>query len=389
VFGKWHMAGLPGQPVDYPGMKPKQAGFDLFKGNLHAAIRTYWDYDYQIQDNTTPADKWRTEAAPKRSLPGIAPTSYGPVVKAADAIEWITSQEKTSPGKPWFVWLAFNLAHATASSQPASMAVPEAATLDEKSRKEIEACGGTFGTQIPGKCSGETLMRAMANSLDTIIGKVLKSVEELDPNTYVIYLNDNGTPMYGRPNLDFIDNMYITRKGRGKGTAYESGTRVAMTIRGPGIKPGTSSEFVHVTDLFSTTLALAGLKVPAMVSNSEGNGLEKLDGVSLAPILFNKSKTVRDPNEGYLLAETVNLMANNAREAGARNAKYKVVCKESPERCEFYNLVNDPLEEYPLAKPANCSAFKSGSLTPANPEWHYCRLTEVVATQSFMKNLPK
>jgi arylsulfatase A-like enzyme len=36
VFGKWHMAGLPGKPIDYPGMKPKQAGFDLFKGNMHA-----------------------------------------------------------------------------------------------------------------------------------------------------------------------------------------------------------------------------------------------------------------------------------------------------------------------------------------------------------------
>ena len=330
VFGKWHMAGLPGQPVDYPGMKPRQAGFDLFKGNMHAAIRTYWDYDYQIQDSTTPPDQWRTEAAPKRSLPGIAPTSYAPVVKAADAIEWITNQEKTNPGKPWFVWLAFNLAHATAASQPASMAVPEAATLDDISRKEIEACGGTFGTQNPGKCSGESLMRAMTNSLDTIIGKVLKSVDELDPNTYVIYLNDNGTPMYGRPNLDFIDNMYITRKGRGKGTTYESGTRVAMTIRGPGIKPGKSSEFVHVTDLFSTTLALAGLKVPALVSNSAGTGQEKVDGVSLAPILFNKSATVRDPNDGYLLAETVNLMANSAREAGARNRTFKVVCKEDP-----------------------------------------------------------
>jgi len=390
VFGKWHIAGLPAQPVDYPGMKPKQAGFDIFKGNMHAAIRTYWDYDYQIQDSSTPPDKWRTEPAPKRSLPGIAATTYGPVVKAADAIEWITDQEKTNPGKPWFVWLAFNLAHATSQQQPAAMAVPEAATLDENSRTEIEACGGTFGTQIPGKCSGETLMRAMANSLDTIIGKVLKTVDELAPNTYVIYINDNGTPMYGRPNLDFIDNMYITRKGRGKGTTYESGTRVAMTIRGPNIKAGSkNSEYVHVTDLFSTTLALAGLKVPAMVSNSEGTGQEKVDGVSLAPILFGKATTVRDPNEGYLLAETINLMTASSREAGARNARFKVVCKESPESCEFYNVVNDPLEEFPLAKPANCNAFKSGSLTPANPEWHYCRLTDVVATQSFMKNPKK
>ena len=32
VFGKWHIAGLGGRNP-YPGMKPKQAGFDIFKGN--------------------------------------------------------------------------------------------------------------------------------------------------------------------------------------------------------------------------------------------------------------------------------------------------------------------------------------------------------------------
>jgi arylsulfatase A-like enzyme len=384
VFGKWHMAGLPGRPVDYPGMKPKQAGFDLFKGNMHAAIKTYWDYDYMIQDGSTPPDQWRTEPAPTRALPGVEPTTYEPVVKAADAIEWITAQQKTNPDKPWFVWLAFNLAHATAQQQPSAMAVPELATLDETSRKEIDACGGTFGSAKVGRCSGETLMRAMTNSLDTIIGKVLKTVDGLAPNTYVIFLNDNGTPMYGRPNLDFIDNMYITRKGRGKGTAYESGTRVAMTIRGPRIAPGsTSHEYVHVVDLFSTTLELAGLKPPAMVTNAEGTGQVKVDGVSMAPLLFKKATSVRDPNEGYLLAETVNLMTNGTQEAGARNARYKVVCR-APDNCQFFDLTDDPLEEYPIAKPASCTSYRT-TWTPAKSEWHYCRLTEVVATQSFMK----
>jgi len=65
IFGKWHMAGLPGKPVDYPGMKPKQAGFELFKGNMHAAINSYWDYDYQVQDAGTPADQWRVEPMPR------------------------------------------------------------------------------------------------------------------------------------------------------------------------------------------------------------------------------------------------------------------------------------------------------------------------------------
>jgi arylsulfatase A-like enzyme len=37
VFGKWHIAGLD----KYPGMKPKEAGFDLFKGNLHGGSNLF------------------------------------------------------------------------------------------------------------------------------------------------------------------------------------------------------------------------------------------------------------------------------------------------------------------------------------------------------------
>jgi hypothetical protein len=307
-------------------------------------------------------------------------------VNAAETIEWITAQEKANPNKPWFVWLAFNLAHATARQQPSAMAVPEATTMDEVSRKEVEACGGTFGTANVGRCSGETLMRVMTNSFDTILGKVVAAVDALDPNTYVIYIGDNGTPMYGRANLDFIDNMYLTKRNRGKGTTYESGTRVPMLIRGPGIAAKSrSNEFIHAVDLFSTGLELAGLQTPKTVANSDGRGTESVDSVSLAPILFNKASTARDPNEGYVTAETVNLMTNGTREVGARNRNYKVVCRNSPDACEFFNLEKDPLEEFPLARPASCDDYKSGKLTPTNPAWHYCRLNEVVRTRSFFK----
>ena len=385
VFGKWHVAGLPGKPVDYPGMKPKQAGFDLFKGNMHAAINSYWDYEYQVQDDKTPADQWRTEPMPKKSLPGIAPTNYAPVVKAADAIEWITAREKENPDKPWFVWLAFNLAHTTIIQKPSAMAVPNADTLDAASYEEMKECGGTFGSNNAGSCSGEALNRAMTNSLDTIFGKVLDAVGAMDPNTYVIFVSDNGTPMYGRPNLDFIDNMYITRKGRGKGTAYESGALVPMIIRGPKIAANTrNSGSVHVADLFSTVLQLAGLAPPKQVSNSSGNGTVPLDAVSLAPILFDKAKNVRDPNTGYILNENKNLMTGGTRWVGAQNATYKVVCIDTPSNCTFYNLVNDPLEEYPLAKPDSCADYAKGKWTPADPQWHYCRLTDVVAKESFL-----
>lgn len=381
VFGKWHMAGLPGQPRDYPGMKPKEAGFDLFRGNMHAALPTFWDYPVHVQDGATPAGEWRTETAQAHSLPGIAPTLLADVGWGAETIDWIEQREAAEPDRPWFAWLAFNLAHATARQVPSAMMAPDADTLDEPSRKELEACGAEFGTQNVGSCSGEALMRAMTNSMDTIIGKVLEAVDRLDPNTYVIFIGDNGTPMYGRPNLDFIDNMYITRSGRGKSSAYESGARVPMAIRGPGIQAGAkSAEFVHVTDLFPTILQMAGLPVPDAVPVSGEAGQEALDGVSLMPILSGQADSVRDPAADFVITESTNLMANGIKVVGVRNGAYKVVCIDAATDCEFYNLRDDPLEEYPLAKPASCAR----DYVPTEPAWHYCRLTRVAAERTIL-----
>ena len=52
--------------------------------------------------------------------------------------------------------------------------------------------------------------------------------------------------------------------------------------------------------------------------------------------------------------------------------------------CTFYDLKDDPIEEYPLNKPASCDDYKSGKLTPAERAWHFCRLQEVLATKSFL-----
>jgi arylsulfatase A-like enzyme len=382
LFGKYHMAGL-GQ---YPGMKPKEAGFDLFQGNLHGGVTTYWNWDYQIQDSTDAPDKWRTEKAPVRSIPGVAPTTYAPVVNAADAIQWITEQKTKTPDKPWFVWLAFNLSHITGQQQPNPMVVPNIDTMDEVAIKEMKACGGTFGSAIVGSCSSEALMRGMTNSMDTIIGKVLEVVDKQDPNTYVIYLGDNGTWMFGEKR-EFIDNMYITRRERSKGTVYESGARVSMAVRGPRIKAGSeSNEPIHGVDLFSTILEFAGLAVPKTVPNKTGDGVVAVDSVSLTPILFKGAKGLRDPNKGYMLTETINPIKSNQKQAGARNAKYKIICIDGAEtaNCTFYNLNDDPLEEYPLAKPGSCTNYKNGTWTTAAPDWHFCRLQEVIGTESFL-----
>lgn len=392
LFGKWHLSGLPGlngQP-DFPGMKPKEAGFDIFQGSLHAAIPLYWQYPYLSQNESTSATAWHEADAPLRSLPGIGPSRYAPVVKVADTIDWIRRQENEHPDTPWFAWLAFNLSHATANQQPSAMAVPDADTLDAPSLAEMQACGGEFGSNRTGNCSGEALMRAMTNSMDTVLGRLFDFLEGVDPNTYVIFVGDNGTPMYARPNLDFIDNLYISRVGRGKGTAYEGGARVPMVIRGPGIAPGSESrDFLQTADLFATTLALAGLEVPVTVPDADGTGQLPLEARDLGPLLFGQAESVRDPALGYVLNENINLMTGSTKIVGARNATHKLICVDgtSPAECEFYNVAADPLEQYPLAEPADCATYDSSTISVASEAWQYCRLSEVIKTRSFFSTL--
>jgi arylsulfatase A-like enzyme len=362
LFGKWHLGATNSSGNKISGVLPKEAGFDLYKGNNGGGLTTFWSYTYHVQDDATTETYVRAETTPSKSLPGIASTTFAPVVKGADAIEWINARQAENPAKPWFVYLSFNEAHSP-------MHVPNADTLDATSLADLGGCGtpGTTGAL----CSHKVRMRAMSNAMDTVIGKVLDAIDALSSDTYVIFIGDNGTDVSTTAGGNCIDNMYLTTTGRGKGSVYESGARVAMAIRGLGIAAGSrSGEFVHVADLFATILTLAGLTPPATNFSSTGAEVDS-DSVSLTPILFGSASTVRDPNEGYILTE-VNW---NGLKVGARNATYKVVCNfnTNPSNCTFYNLATDPLEEYPLTKPGSCP-----SGTPSDSAWHYCRLIDVI-----------
>jgi len=380
AFGKWHL-GTDGTN----GVLPRQAGFDLYKGILGAAPSSYWSPNNYVMQNDSTGDEGTVSVTLQpTNLDGIGPTTYLPVVKAADTIDWINARQAANPDKPWFAYVAMNLSHAVAGSP--IMVVPDEDTLDAPSRAEIVSCGGSFGSASVGSCDGRQLMRAMTNSLDTVIGKLLEAVDSIPSDTYVIYVSDNGTPMYSFNSTlgSQIGNMYITRGGRGKGTVYESGARVAMAIKGPDIEPGSeSSEFVHVADLFSTILELAGLTPPVDVSDGTVNGLVPLDAVSLSPILFDGASAVRNPDTGYILTENNDILGGNVLKAGARNAKYKVVCANGTgtSNCEFYDLETDPLEEDPRDEYETTSCVGWGT---GDPQWHYCHLIGVINDYSIL-----
>jgi hypothetical protein len=85
----------------------------------------------------------------------------------------------------------------------------------------------------------------MVQSVDRMIGRIRAAVGR---NTYVILTSDNGYHL-GQHSLN-----------AGKGTPYDSDTRVPLLVSGPGVKPGPRRQFISNIDLAATLETLAGLE---------------------------------------------------------------------------------------------------------------------------------
>lgn len=88
---------------------------------------------------------------------------------------------------------------------------------------------------------------AEVQAFDKELGHALDALGDQLDNTLVVVTSDNGMPF-----------------PRGKLNLYDSGTRMPMAIRGPGMRGGkVVDEFVSLCDLAPTFLGLAGLPIPA------------------------------------------------------------------------------------------------------------------------------
>ncbi|MGH3307028.1 MAG: sulfatase-like hydrolase/transferase [Nocardioides sp.] len=87
----------------------------------------------------------------------------------------------------------------------------------------------------------------MVQSIDRTITRVRAAV---GPNTYVFLTADNGFHL-GQHQLN-----------GGKGTPYDSDTRVPLVVVGPGVVPGVRQQFINNIDLAPTFEQLAGVTTP-------------------------------------------------------------------------------------------------------------------------------
>ena len=287
-IGKWHL--YTGRDKKY---NPLNQGFDINIGGCsYGGPPTFFD-PYRID-----------------FLPDRKEGEYLPNRLADEAIAFIS--EQNSKDKPFFVALWNYTVHWP-------MEAPD--KLVEKYKN------------LPVKGYRDHRYAAMIEAMDIAIGKVLKSLDDLNitEETLVIFTSDNG-PFGG------VGDASPLRAD--KGHLYEGGIRVPLIVRWPGkVEAGAVEETpVILTDLHPTILSATGLDLNSTIPN---------DGHNLLPLLKGKEKLKNRavfwhyPNFAF--------HRDNRLGSAIREGDHKLIHFYDTDSVELYNLKNDIGEKNDLS----------------------------------------
>ena len=226
--------------------------------------------------------------------------------------------------KPFFLYLAHHAVHTPIEAKPDDVRYFQA-KLKPDMRHQNPVYAG------------------MLKSLDENVGRVLTHLRArgLDKNTIVVFASDNG----GYIGVDRRSGQTVPVTNNaplrsGKGSCYEGGVRVPLTIFWPGVsrpQGAQCDEPVVVMDLFPTLLAAAGV-TPTGV---------KLDGLDLRPLLENPAaKLDRDA----LFFHYPHYYSTTTPVSAVRMGDWKLLEYFEDNHVELYNLKDDLGETTDLAR---------------------------------------
>ena len=281
MSGKWHLG-----TRDH--FHPRSRGFDEFFGFLAGA------HSYFPSERKEPV-----YSSIQRDRETVKEPAYLTDAITRETVRFIAGHKD----EPFFAYVAFNAVH----------------TPIEASKKYLDRFPGVGNAR-------QKAYNAMTSALDDAVGAILGALKKhkLENKTLVIFLNDNGGPIYTR----------VQSNGRlrlGKLFLFEGGIRVPMIMSWPG-KLEAGSVYrkpVSSLDVFPTVCAAAGIQLPPEL---------KLDGADLLPYLTGKNES--SPHEA--------LFWSNGPNRAVRLGKWKLV--KAGEHSWLFDLEKDPGEKTNLAK---------------------------------------
>lgn len=297
-FGKWHLTA--GGPVVTANAPNTIGGWPHYAGCTAGALASYTSWTKTVNGTSSTS------------------TTYATSDVVNDAVAWINARNALH--QPWLAWVAFNAPHAPFHNPPAAL--------------------HSFGAN---PATNTLKYRAAVEAMDTEIGRLLLAVDAAD--THVIFVGDNGSPG------QVIQAPYDA--AHAKDTLYEGGTRVPLFIRGPAVVAAgrTHEAPVHVVDLFSTMLDLAGVPLPADAT---------LDSHSLLPALANQAESPRK----WLYNEQFDDSSPTTGGRSIRDDRYKLIRFHNGTDA-FHDLAADPAET------SNLLAAGSAAMTATHQAFYH------------------
>lgn len=290
LVGKWHLG------LESPNT-PTERGFDYFHGFLADMMDDYFTHrrfgNNYMRENQAVVD----------------PEGHATEVFSDWAIRYVTDRKQEK--NPFFLYLAYNAPHTPVQ--------PPQEWLEKVRKRE---------PSLPEK---RAKLIALIEHLDYNIGRVYDTLEKNSQleNTLILFASDNGGQAdAGANNLPY--------RG-GKEDMYEGGIRVAGGFYWKGkIRPAVSDNFVMLSDIFPTLCDLTGIPVSKSV-----------DGISVFPLLRGE-KQETDNRLVHWVRREGNFRYGGQAYYASRYKEYKLLQNSSWEPLQFFNLGNDPAEQYPL-----------------------------------------
>ena len=281
MFGKWHLG-------TQPQFHPQARGFDEFYGFLAGAHSFFPAKNPQPFHSTIMRD----------TSPLIEPEYLTDAI-ARETVTFIDANHK----KPFFAYVPFNAVH-----------TPIEATEKYQDRFPNE----------PNQTKRDYY--AMTSALDDAVGAIVAAINKhgLADNTLVIFVNDNGGPIYTGVQSNGPLKL-------GKLFLFEGGIRVPMVLKLPSTFEPNSvyDQPASTLDLFPTICHAAGIKLPPEIS---------LDGVDLTP--FIKGTVSGSPHD--------TLFWSNGPNCAVRHGDWKLV--KSYDNTWLFHLASDIVESKNLAQ---------------------------------------
>ncbi|HEY2431771.1 MAG TPA: sulfatase [Vicinamibacterales bacterium] len=293
MLGKWHLGDFDTRPE----FNPLRHGFDVFLGIPYS-------HDYRrpfVPDAVRGVPLYRGFDQVERPVDANTLTARF----TEEAVRFI----REASGRPFFLYIAYNMPHLPAGASP---------------RFQGTSTAGRYGDAV--------------EEIDWSVGQVLAELKTrgLDERTMTLFFSDNG-PWSNAPARSFQEGQTLWDAGSagllrgGKGTSWEGGMRVPAAARWPGTIPSrqVSSQMASELDVFPTFESLAG----GQVSHDRPS-----DGDDLLPFLTGRAPTPR--RELYYIV--------NRDLQGVREGRWKLRSADGSAP-ELYDLDRDPGERLDVA----------------------------------------